>query len=125
LSQRAPHILSQIIKGYIHIRESGYIHRDLKPANISLKNSTVKISSFGFAKLASRDSSIKERFNLVNPLYRPPESLRDNTYSEKSDIWSIGIILYEMLTGDIPFTANDQRGLLQELLSINLPPLIR
>ena len=64
-------LFEQLIKGYAHIRELGYIHRDLKPANILLKSSTVKIADFGFAKQINREGWVKERFNVGSPLYMP------------------------------------------------------
>lgn len=95
----------QMVKGYHHMRQKGYIHRDLKPANLLLRKNTIKIADFGFSKVSLNNSPIKERFNVGSPLYMSPEALKDNIYSEKSDIWSLGIILFEMLTGKVPFRA--------------------
>lgn len=107
------------------MRELGFIHRDLKPANVLLKSSTAKLADFGFAKQINRDGWIKERFNVGSPLYMSPEALSDNIYSEKSDIWSLGIVLYEMLTGKTPYRAQDERTLLHEMLTLDLSAIIK
>ena len=87
--------------GFVHIADSGFLHRDLKPANILLKDKTVKIADFGFAKRAS--SNPKELCNVGSPLYMSPEALQGNIYTVKNDIWSIGVILYEILHGKAPW----------------------
>ena len=95
-------ILKDIVNGYIEISQKGFFHRDLKLANVLLNNGEAKIADFGFAKKCF-SSSMKERYNVGSPLYMPPESLKNNIYSSKSDIWSIGIMAYEMLHGDTPW----------------------
>ena len=87
--------------GFVHIADSGFLHRDLKPANILLKDKTVKIADFGFAKRAG--SNPKESCNVGSPLYMSPEALQGNIYTVKNDIWSIGVILYEILHGKAPW----------------------
>lgn len=96
--------MNQIIRGYNNISNKGIIHRDLKPANIFLRNSQVKIADFGFA-LKSTDSKKYSSYNVGSPIYMPPEALNDNKYSFKSDIWALGVIFYEMLTGKTPWRA--------------------
>jgi serine/threonine protein kinase len=66
----------EIVKGYAHMKEQGYIHRDLKPANILIKNGAVKVADFGFAKLVRPGQTIKEKYNLGSPMYMAPESLK-------------------------------------------------
>ena len=90
--------------GFIHIGENGFLHRDLKPANILLKDKTVKIADFGFAKRAGPNS--KEPVNVGSHLYMSPEALQGNIYTVKNDIWSIGVIMYEMLHGKAPWTCS-------------------
>lgn len=106
-------ILNQVIKGYRYLSKMNVIHRDLKPANILRSGGTWKIADFGFAIVSSQ--SIQSKANVGTPLYMPPESLIDNIYSTKSDIFSLGIILYEMLTGTTPWESKSQKDLIKKM----------
>ena len=77
------------------------IHRDIKPANILKGKDQWKIADFGFA--IKSELEIKSRYNVGTPLYMPPEALVNNLYSNKSDIFSVGILLFEMLMGSTPW----------------------
>ena len=101
-------ILRQIVDGYSDISSNRIIHRDLKPANILLKNNKIKIADFGFAMKAS-DSKKYSSYNVGSPIYMPPEALNENKYSYKSDIWAIGVIFYELLTGRTPWKAKTEK----------------
>lgn len=96
--------MRQIVDGYSEISSNRIIHRDLKPANILLKNGKIKIADFGFA-MKSSESKKYSSYNVGSPIYMPPEALNDNKYSFKSDIWVIGVIIYELLTGRTPWKA--------------------
>lgn len=102
--KQAIQYLKQIVDGYYEISSNRIIHRDLKPANILLKNNKIKIADFGFA-MKSTDSKKYSSYNVGSPIYMPPEALNDNKYSFKSDIWAIGVIFYELLTGKTPWKA--------------------
>lgn len=95
-------ILKDIVQGFVEIGEKGFLHRDLKLANIFMNNDRAKIADFGFAKKI-RFSSEKEKYNVGSPLYMSPEALKKNIYSLKNDIWSIGVMAYEMLHGETPW----------------------
>jgi serine/threonine protein kinase len=84
-------IMKQIINGLANLQKHRIIHRDLKPMNIFFKNGVVKIADFGFA---FKDGTPVQKYNLGSPSYMPPEVLRDNKYSFKSDIWALGVIMY-------------------------------
>lgn len=99
--------------GYINLAESGFLHRDLKPANILLKDKIIKIADFGFAKKAT--SNPKETVNVGSPLYMSPEALQGNIYTTKNDIWSVGVILYEILHGKAPWACSNERQLIEEI----------
>lgn len=116
--------LVQLTKGLKYLRSKNIIHRDLKPQNILLsdndpKKSTIKIADFGFAKIHNSD----ELLNSIcgTPLYMAPEMLKDNKYSDKSDLWSIGCILYEMLTGKVLVNVSNLSDLIKRLE--NPPPV--
>ena len=93
-------IASQICSAYRYLMAEGVIHRDIKPANVLRAGNKWKISDFGFA-VKSR-FAFKDRVNVGTPLYMAPESLKKNCYSLKSDIYSIGIVLFEMVVGKTP-----------------------
>jgi serine/threonine protein kinase len=97
--------------GYMSIAENGFLHRDLKPANILLKDKMVKIADFGFAKRITANS--KESVNVGSPLYMSPEALQGNIYTAKNDIWSVGVILYEILHGKAPWICSNEKQLIE------------
>lgn len=103
----ATRIIKEVIKGYESLYNLGIVHRDLKPANIFFHNSETEIGDFGFA-IKQEKLKTSERYNVGSPVYMPPEALSNNAYSYKSDIWAIGVIFYEMLTGSTPWTGRTE-----------------
>jgi serine/threonine protein kinase len=107
----------QIIDGLKFLHDKNIIHRDIKPKNILLSNNrkTVKICDFGFAKKIDYvygnnmgSGSLKKIATVCgSPLYMAPEIYQNNGYTESVDIWSLGIILYEMLTGKHPLSSHN------------------
>ena len=82
--------------------ESLFIHRDLKTANILLKtNNDPVIIDFGYCEMIMGKKPMIQ-YNVGSPSYMSPEAYNKNRYSEKSDVWALGIIFYEMLTGKTP-----------------------
>ena len=78
------------------------IHRDLKPENMLLmskKELTIKITDFGFAKYHEKDDMLI----IGSPFYRSPEMYENKLHNEKTDIWSAGVITYELLSGEVPY----------------------
>lgn len=84
--------------------DAGFLHRDLKPANLLIRDKNTKIADFGFAKRVTANS--KEPVNVGSPLYMSPEALNSNIYTIKNDIWSVGVILYEILHGKVPWNCS-------------------
>jgi serine/threonine-protein kinase ULK/ATG1 len=82
-------------------------HRDLKPANILISDGVSKISDFGFAKNLEYGENTIMRSIVGTPLYMAPQILNKQTYTNKSDLWSIGLIFYEMIYGFTPWPANN------------------
>lgn len=116
-------LMNQIIHGYNQIQNKGIIHRDLKPANIFLRTGDIKIADFGFAMKQS-DCRRYSSYNVGSPVYMPPEALNENKYSFKSDIWALGVIYYEMLTGKTPWRAKTEKDLARQLISIPIKKLL-
>ncbi len=102
------HCLIQILNGFGELVMNGVIHRDLKPDNILIRNNSLKIGDFGFAKKLTSTSSLLKTL-VGTPAYMAPQILKEERYTYKCDIWSLGIILYEMVVGKIPwqFTQNN------------------
>lgn len=96
-----------------HRRKDGahVLHRDLKPANVFLDSSdNVKLGDFGLARVLQHDTSFAKTF-VGTPYYMSPEQVNKQNYNEKSDIWSLGCLVYELCSLSPPFTALNQRSL--------------
>lgn len=94
--------LRQIAQGLFYLRQHNIVHRDLKPHNILLTEQyTLKITDFGLSKFVYKQQMFETLCGT--PLYMAPEILNYNKYTDKADLWSIGVILYEMLTGKTPY----------------------
>jgi len=100
----------------------GVIHGDVKPANILItEDERVKLTDFGMARLASRDS--KDTPLLGSPAYWCPEQIVGKPQDARSDIFSLGVVMYEMVTGHRPFDADSLQGICSRVLSSTpLPP---
>eukprot|EP01113_Clastostelium_recurvatum_P043895 TRINITY_DN7337_c0_g1_i1.p1 TRINITY_DN7337_c0_g1~~TRINITY_DN7337_c0_g1_i1.p1 ORF type:complete len:639 (+),score=162.20 TRINITY_DN7337_c0_g1_i1:1685-3601(+) len=111
---RAQTFMSQLADGLKFLRQKDIIHRDLKPQNLLLSdhaNPTLKIADFGFARFIEAQSLADTLCG--SPLYMAPEILKLQNYTIKADLWSVGIILFEMLSGTSPFDCKTPYELLQ------------
>ncbi len=113
----ADHLL-QAIEAIAHAHAAGIIHRDLKPSNIFLARrpdgtSRVKVLDFGISKITGTGDGAAANITRTNailgsPAYMPPEQLRDaKSVDHRSDIWALGVVAYELLTGHMPFNADN------------------
>jgi serine/threonine protein kinase len=109
----------QILNGFKALHEQGVIHRDFKPANVLLHGDECKICDLGFAKQADLADTV-----LGTPLYMAPEvldmELAKKNYNYKIDIYSLGVSLYEVVFGKLPFFANSTKNLLNEIKKGNI-----
>lgn len=96
---QALHIIRDVADGYLAIEQKKIVHRDMKTANIFLTSKGARIADFGFCEFSNDTKKPQMFYNVGSPAYMSPESYRDNIYSAKSDVWSMGIILYEILVG--------------------------
>ena len=116
------YIVRQITDALKYIMNNNIVHRDLKPHNILINNDLeIKLCDFGFAR-EFKDTLLTETI-CGSPLYMAPEILNNHKYNLKSDIWSLGIIMYEMFMKDHPYKANNISDLINKLNS-NKPILI-
>ncbi len=100
------HFITQIMRGLSHAHSRNLIHRDIKPQNIMvLRDGTVKVTDFGIACLSNGKSSSNEAIGSVH--YISPEQAKGDYTDNRSDIYSAGVVLYEMLTGRLPFDGDN------------------
>lgn len=123
--RRKLEIALQIAKGVEHIHSYGIVHRDLKPQNIHVEASgRVRLMDFGIAK--TRDSSLtRPGYTLGSPYYMSPEQILGTDVTPLADVYSFGVLLYEMFTGVRPFVAPSVEQLFQMIREqpVNLAPL--
>lgn len=114
----AKHFMQQLAAGLQVLRHNDLIHRDLKPQNLLLTRnddkSDLKIADFGFAR-SLQPRGLAETL-CGSPLYMAPEIMQLQKYDAKADLWSVGVILFQLVTGRTPFTGNDQMQLLQNIV---------
>jgi serine/threonine protein kinase len=102
--QRVLKIFSGLLEGMAYAHKKGVLHRDIKPANIFVAaDETVKIADFGIAKVSGIDGLTRVGSTVGTPLYSSPEQIRGEKVGPEADIYSIGVTLYEALTGVQPF----------------------
>lgn len=103
----AVHFTIQILKGLQHAHDKGIVHRDIKPQNIMvLRDGTIKVTDFGIARFARSEQKTITDKAIGSVHYISPEQARGENTDEKADVYSVGVILYEMLTGQLPFQAD-------------------
>ena len=117
------HFISQIMRGLSHAHSRGIIHRDIKPQNIMvLRDGSVKVADFGIACLANASQTLTQEA-LGSVHYISPEQARGDRIDARSDICSAGVVLYEMLTGRLPFEGDSAVSVaIQHLSSVPLAP---
>jgi len=118
-------MLMKAAEAFDYAHRKGIIHRDIKPSNILLKNDRdVKISDFGLAMLSDPDMVDTQSIKLMgSPKYMAPERLREEALTHHSDIYSLGVVMYELIAGRPPFKADKVAVLTQKILTKEaIPP---
>lgn len=122
--REALHFITQIVKALGHAHSRGIIHRDIKPHNVMvLRDGSVKVTDFGIARLISAGHSTLTQETLGSVHYISPEQARGSRIDARSDLYSAGVVLYEMTTGRLPFEGDSPVSVaIQHINSIPLSP---
>ena len=122
--REAVELCLEIAAGLAEAHGSGIIHRDVKPANVLLtKSGTAKLVDFGIAKLLGATSLTRTGTHLGTPAYKSPEQSSDGKVDHRTDIWSLGIVLYEMLSGRKPFGGDYEQAVVRSIVEEEPRPL--
>jgi serine/threonine-protein kinase len=117
-------IANQTAQGLAKAHSEGIVHRDIKPANIMVtKDGIVKIVDFGLAKLRGHSRLTKGDSTVGTIAYMSPEQGRGEDVDHRTDIWSLGVVLYQMLSGKQPFRGEYEQAVIYSILNTNPDPL--
>ncbi len=118
------HYFYEILQGLYYLHKNRVLHRDLKTLNIFLtKDNHIKIGDFGVSKKLINNNIYAYTF-VGTPYYLSPEICQNKAYDEKSDVWSLGVIIYELITLNKPFDSQSQMGLFMKILKGKPAPII-
>jgi serine/threonine-protein kinase len=116
--ENALDVAMQIARGLEKAHAKGIIHRDVKPANVIItEDGVVKIVDFGLAKLAGRTQITRTGAVLGTAAYMAPEQLRGEEVDHRVDIWGLGVVLYEMVTGRVPFYGEYEQAIYYKIVN--------
>ncbi len=117
-TENAVDIAVQIAQGLAEAHAKGIVHRDIKPANIMItEKGQVKIMDFGLAKLAGQEHLTRTGSTIGTVAYMSPEQVRGEQVDQRTDIWSLGVVIYEMLTGKHPFGGEYEAAIIFSILN--------
>lgn len=122
--ERANHIALELCDALVRSHHLNIIHRDLKPENILLtEDGTPKLADFGVARLSEGTRMTRSGTQVGTPYYMAPEAWEGKTLDAQADIWSLGIVLYEMLAGQVPFGGDTGAAVMNKVLTASPPDL--
>jgi serine/threonine-protein kinase len=116
--ERAAALVSQILGALGHAHRAGIVHRDLKPSNVMVtEQGGIKIMDFGIARMAGAEHLTRDGQMMGTPAYMAPEQVTARDVDGRADLYSIGVVFYRLITGNLPFQADTAIGIVQKQLS--------
>jgi len=125
--EKVVEIIFKCAKALDYAHRKGVIHRDIKPTNILVTpDMDVKIADFSIAYITRPDMSVTQPVGLIgSPLYMSPEQAREDMLSNQTDLFSLAVVMYELITGKHPFQADTFSGIIHKIINDTPPPLSR
>ena len=115
-------IAIQVADGLAYAHDRQVVHRDIKPANIMIvRDGLVKITDFGIARMRTNEVKTMTGMILGSPKYMSPEQVTGKRADHRVDLFSLGVVLYEMLTGEAPFLADSIHGIMYQIMQFSPP----
>ena len=112
--ERSLDIFDQLLGAFFELYRVIIIHRDVKPSNVLIKDNVIKLADFGFSKPLATEFDLSNT-SVGSPIYMAPEVLQKRPYGRKVDIWSLGVVLYQMLHGECPYNGNSLEEILGKI----------
>lgn len=113
----------QILDAFREISRNSLIHRDIKPSNILLCDGAIKIADFGFSRIVEDIDQLRQYTRACTPVYSCPEILMNQKFSSKCDVFSCGVVIFELFFGQHPFYSKETKGLISLLQNIRKSPI--
>jgi serine/threonine protein kinase len=118
---QAAHLCMQVLEALGHAHRGGVVHRDLKPANLMItENGAVKVMDFGIARVLGSEHFTHAGYMMGTPAYMAPEQVLGREIDGRADLYSVGVVLYRLLSGHLPFKADTAISMVQ--MQISQPP---
>lgn len=122
--ERAAYLCTQVLDALSHAHRAGIVHRDLKPSNLMLAESgVVKVMDFGIARMVGTEHLTTDGYMMGTPAYMAPEQVMGSEVDGRADLYSIGVVLFRLLTGSLPFKADTAVAMIQKQIKDAPTPL--